>query len=50
MGERTPAKTAFLHFLTRYAVGKSESACRTFTQIFLCRFVKGLSQQQRRCR
>ena len=40
----------FLHLLARYAVGKGESACRTFAQIFLFRCVKGLSQQQRRCR
>ena len=40
----------FLHFLARSAVGKGESACHTFALIFLRRSVKGLSQQQRRCR
>ena len=50
VAKRAGRNQRFLHFLARYAVGKSESACRTFTQIFLCRFVKGLSQQQRRCR
>ena len=50
MGERTPAKTAFLHFLTRYDHCRFDSAFRTFAQIFLFRSVTGLSQQQRRCR
>ena len=50
VGKSTGRNQRFLHLLARYAVGKGESACHTFTQIFLCRFVKGLSQQQRRCR
>ena len=50
VGKSTGRNQRFLHFLTRYELRKLDSAFRTFTQIFLCRSVKGLSQQQRRCR
>ena len=50
VGKRAGRNQRFLHFLPRYVHCKSDAACHTFTQIFLCRSVKGLSQQQRRCR
>ena len=46
---KEPEETkGFFTSSARYAVGKGESPCHTFTQIFLSRSVKGLSQQQRR--
>ena len=50
VGKRAGRNQRFLHFLPRYGLWKLDAACRTFAQIFLFRSVKGLSQQQRRCR
>ena len=50
VGKSTGRNQRFLHLLARYARRKSDAAFHTFTEIFLSRFVKGLSQQQRRCR
>ena len=50
VGKSTGRNQRFLHLLAHYARRKSDAACHTFTQIFLYRSVKGLSQQQRRCR
>ena len=50
VGKSTGRNQRFLHFLARYGLWKFDAACHTFTQSVLSRFVKGLSQQQRRCR
>ena len=49
-GKERRQKLRFCISSARYARRKSDAALRTFAQIFLFRSVKGLSQQQRRCR
>ena len=50
VGKRAGRNQRFLHFLARYIAQEYGALYHTFTQIFLCRSDKGLSQQQRRCR